>query len=250
MIHHPTELLSKSTAVHARVIAPETCRILEFPEEVPEYNKEETVLLFPSPDASDIEELDFKKIKKVVFIDSQWHKAKGIYAHPNISSLPCAKIKTYKTLFWRHQNESDEFLATIEAIYFFYREMMGKDYKGEYDNLLYYYMLMYEVIQEKYRASSNISFRAKKGYIQYQGEEHGREDSEEEEGAPKKKKIKKRRGRGRKKRKQQEAQEGEGGKEGEKGKEKEEDGKEDDGKEDDGKEGGKEGKEEEDKMKD
>ena len=47
-VHHPTENLSKSTAVHAPVLCgKEDVKFIEFPE-VPEYNKEETLLLFPS----------------------------------------------------------------------------------------------------------------------------------------------------------------------------------------------------------
>ena len=46
-IHHPTELLSKSTAIHARIICPDDVSIHEFPD-IPDYNLDETVLLFPS----------------------------------------------------------------------------------------------------------------------------------------------------------------------------------------------------------
>jgi hypothetical protein len=46
-IHHPTELLSKSTAIHARIICPNDVKVYEFPD-IPDYNLEETVLLFPS----------------------------------------------------------------------------------------------------------------------------------------------------------------------------------------------------------
>lgn len=132
------------------------------------------MLLFPGDDSVGIDEMseeDFKKVKKVVFIDSQWHKAKSIFAHENIRKLKCVKIKSYKTLFWRYQYEDEHFLATIEAIYYFYKEYAGKTYQGEYDNLLYYYVLMYELIQKKYRENRDITFRRKRDYIQYDEEE-------------------------------------------------------------------------------
>jgi hypothetical protein len=47
-IHHPKECLSKSTAVHAVVLCgKEQVSFIDFPD-VPEYNPEETVLLYPS----------------------------------------------------------------------------------------------------------------------------------------------------------------------------------------------------------
>jgi len=47
-VHHPTELKSKSTAMQAKVLAPDHVFIREFPDEIPEYDPEDTVLLFPS----------------------------------------------------------------------------------------------------------------------------------------------------------------------------------------------------------
>ena len=49
-------------------------------------------------------------------------------------------------------------LATVEALYFFFRDFevslnCGGDYKkydGKYDNLLYYYVFMYRLIQHVY----------------------------------------------------------------------------------------------------
>lgn len=47
IIHHPQEKVSKSTGLHARVMAPEYVRFLRFPQEVPEYDPASTVLVFP-----------------------------------------------------------------------------------------------------------------------------------------------------------------------------------------------------------
>lgn len=48
-MHHQLELLSKSTGVHAKVLAYDDVSICEFPDGVPTFNdKDEVLLLFPS----------------------------------------------------------------------------------------------------------------------------------------------------------------------------------------------------------
>lgn len=47
VVHHPAEKRSKSTAVHAKVLAPDSCNLYEFPD-FPEWDPAETLLLFPS----------------------------------------------------------------------------------------------------------------------------------------------------------------------------------------------------------
>jgi len=66
------------------------------------------------------------------------------------------KIQTEKTVFWRYQNgELDTSLATVEALYFFFRDYdvalncPMRDYslyKGTYDNLLFFYAWNYKLI--------------------------------------------------------------------------------------------------------
>jgi hypothetical protein len=64
------------------------------------------------------------------------------------------KIDGYRTCFWRTQRESEMHLATIEAIYYFYREFAiqhearcaKESYQGEYDDLLFFYKFFYELI--------------------------------------------------------------------------------------------------------
>ena len=62
-------------------------------------------------------------------------------------------------MFWRNQaGKPKEYLATIEAIYYLcqdYHEcILGKQYQGEYDNLLFFFKFMYEKLLELY--SDNI----------------------------------------------------------------------------------------------
>lgn len=58
---------------------------------------------------------------------------------------------------------SDSNLATIEALYFFFRDydvnLNGNgdynNYDGKYDNLLYYYAFTYKLIQYEYQEGDN-----------------------------------------------------------------------------------------------
>jgi len=70
------------------------------------------------------------------------------------------KIQTEKTVFWRYQTgELDTSLATIEALYFFFRDYevalncpdkSYEHYNGKYDNLLWYYAFNFKLIQQLY----------------------------------------------------------------------------------------------------
>lgn len=51
-IHHPSELLSKSTAIHAVIVSPDAK--MHESTDIPVYDPKDTVLLFPSADAVDI----------------------------------------------------------------------------------------------------------------------------------------------------------------------------------------------------
>ncbi|GAM23474.1 hypothetical protein SAMD00019534_066490 [Acytostelium subglobosum LB1] len=167
ILHYPTELLSKSTAIHSKVIAFDDVSIHEFPE-VPDYNVDETVLLYPSATSEFVRESDLSNVKRVVFIDSQWHTANRILRDPRVKKLRCIKIDQHKTLFWRYQQHGDAYLATIEAIYYFYRELHmrlnGGNYDGQYDNLLFYYTFFYNLIQKTYKQGDR-NFWRKQNYI-------------------------------------------------------------------------------------
>ncbi|KAL6050615.1 DTW domain-containing protein 1 [Balamuthia mandrillaris] len=169
ILHHPAEQKSKSTAVHACVLAPDKVKMYEYPE-FPDFSEEGTFLLFPSPEAKSIQELDISQMKRLIVIDSTWQKAKVILRDERVKRLPCIQIESHKTLFWRFQQVGDTCLATIEAIYYFYREWHEKqrgEYNGEYDDLLFYYTYMYKMIQQSYK-EENKSFKRIKNYIQEQ----------------------------------------------------------------------------------
>ena len=63
-------------------------------------------------------------------------------------------------IFWYNYNiryqkgKPKEYLATIEAIYYFlvdyHRTVLRKEYDGEYDNMLFFFKFMYQKIHELY----------------------------------------------------------------------------------------------------
>jgi hypothetical protein len=70
------EKRSKSTAVHAKVLAPEDVHFIDYDpadlSNIPEYDLAATILIFPSDDAVSVVDIDFTAVTKVVAIDSTW----------------------------------------------------------------------------------------------------------------------------------------------------------------------------------
>ncbi|XP_043837274.1 LOW QUALITY PROTEIN: tRNA-uridine aminocarboxypropyltransferase 1 [Dromiciops gliroides] len=197
IIKHPHETDGKSTAAHAKLLAPEDVNLYTYPC-IPEYEekKHEIVLVFPGPNSVSVEDISLhlhkyitsntlysskndrpdvpnkrqkmeieengdagdssKKggtlLKKVIFIDSTWNQTHKIIADERLQGLLQVELKTRKTCFWRHQKgKPDTFLSTIEAIYYFlvdyHTAFLKEQYKGQYDNLLFFYSFMYQLIK-------------------------------------------------------------------------------------------------------
>lgn len=122
-------------------------------------------------------------IKRAIFIDSTWHQTKAIYKDQRLRDLHCVILKSRISQFWRHQKKSPRwYLATIEAIHQFLVELhtcafgiiqgyantkdseencinnamlrhtndLDERYKGQYDDLLYFFKYMYEKIHIMY----------------------------------------------------------------------------------------------------
>ncbi|XP_076271363.1 tRNA-uridine aminocarboxypropyltransferase 1 isoform X2 [Rhynchophorus ferrugineus] len=127
-----------------------------------------------------------------VFIDSTWHQCKSIYKDEKIRMLPCVVIQNRISQFWRHQKGSPRwYLATVEAIHQFILEIhlhcwgLNPKYKGiekcfteknlkqihsfytdnenayngQYDNLLYFFKHMYDVIHSYYKHEDLYAYK-------------------------------------------------------------------------------------------
>ncbi|XP_067999858.1 tRNA-uridine aminocarboxypropyltransferase 1 isoform X2 [Melanerpes formicivorus] len=91
-------------------------------------------------------------LKKIIFIDSTWNQTNKIITDERLQGLLQIELKTRKTCFWRHQKgKPDTYLSTIEAIYYFlvdyHQEILKENYKGQYDNLLFFFSFMYTLIK-------------------------------------------------------------------------------------------------------
>ncbi|XP_072201565.1 tRNA-uridine aminocarboxypropyltransferase 1 [Excalfactoria chinensis] len=200
IIKHPNETDGKSTAVHAKLLAPDDVTIYKYPC-IPEYQerRHEVALIFPGPDSVSVKDIAFHlqkysrkgvgdsdngcskepflkkarvesteekdlnecisnnmnegtKLKKVIFIDSTWNQTNKIITDERLQGLLQIELKTRKTCFWRHQKgKPDTYLSTIEAIYYFFvdyhQEILKENYKGQYDNLLFFFSFMYTLIK-------------------------------------------------------------------------------------------------------
>ncbi|XP_030045431.1 tRNA-uridine aminocarboxypropyltransferase 1 [Microcaecilia unicolor] len=201
IIKHPNETDGKSTAVHAKLLAPEDVTIYTYPC-IPEYEdkKHEIVLVFPGPNSVSVEDcllylamepaakrrkctskeekqLHESKLtntientaqvkmktllRKVVFIDSTWNQTNKIISDERLQGLVQVELKKRKTCFWRHQKgKPDTYLSTIEAIYYFlvdYHSLILKEtYKGEYDNLLFFFSFMYKLIKTAKHSTGKV----------------------------------------------------------------------------------------------
>lgn len=176
IVKHPGEVDGKSTAVHAPILAPGHVSIHVFPN-IPDYSKENAILVFPGSESKSLEHIceisradnicEVSRIKsqtdsdrafpyrKIVFIDSTWNQCHRICEDKRLRSLPRVVIQSRQTMFWRYQvGKPKEYLATIEAVYYFcvdyHKVVLGKEYKGEYDDLLFFFKFMYQKIHQLY----------------------------------------------------------------------------------------------------
>ncbi|KAI1889683.1 hypothetical protein AGOR_G00165480 [Albula goreensis] len=203
IIKHPNETDGKSTAVHAKLIAPDDVTIYTYPC-IPEYEdkRHSVVLVFPGPGSVTVEEISKQllevsqkrssasleepcpkrakhdaelkdaqgvegqqsacPLQRVVFIDSTWNQTSKIITDERLQALLQVELKTRKTCFWRHQKGSpDTYLATIEAIYYFlkdyHEQCLSQDYQGEYDNLLFFYSYLHQLINKAKHSAGKLN---------------------------------------------------------------------------------------------
>lgn len=237
IIKHKHEIDGKSTASHAAILASTDVSIYTYPD-IPNYDKENVVLIFPSQNAISVSQLvgdSYEKvielqqlhtednlhkghnrstlmqnipesrqeyeftgkakklvIDKAIFIDSTWNQSKGIYKDERIRRIPCVVIQNRISQFWRHQKGSPRwYLATVEAIHQFlieihlhcwglnpsytginkcftekslskFKLLYKSDtaaYNGQYDNLLYFFQYMYDLIHKYYQHEELYAYK-------------------------------------------------------------------------------------------
>ncbi|EOD39978.1 hypothetical protein EMIHUDRAFT_223193 [Emiliania huxleyi CCMP1516] len=181
IITHPKEPRSRSTGVHAAVLAAGcvTLRTFDKGDEAclpPElFPAGRTFLLFPSDDALTVPQLAAKREPAgtkapakarvqegdgadedgnagrlvVVVIDSTWSQARQIMGHPCLQALPRVAVASHRTAFWRRQHLGENYLATVEAVYYVCTESHGDAYDGRYDNLLFFFVKFRSLVRQR-----------------------------------------------------------------------------------------------------
>lgn len=179
ILKHPGEKMGKSSIIASKMLAPDDVTIHNSLE-VPDFDNDSTILLFPRDDSVPVTSMtkeELEKVKNVVLIDSTWHQVNKFIHNKKVGNLKAVVINTQKTIFWRYQKGiTDKNLSTIEAMYFFLRDYVKttqSEYNNEYDDLLYFYAYNYALIQNEYikGQKKNTDFRKIKGYIQAKKEE-------------------------------------------------------------------------------
>ncbi|KAJ9451272.1 DTW domain-containing protein [Diplonema papillatum] len=156
---HPSERRGKATSVTGAIVSPDI-HLHVYPSLPEGLDPGKTLLVYPSPTAKLLPQLAdeglLSGVENLVFVDSTWQQSKQICRDPKVTSIGRhVQLADYRTLFWRYQNTGDErYLATIEAIYYLLKDLriaQGHTYNGEFDDILYFYVHQYAVIQQTYR---------------------------------------------------------------------------------------------------
>lgn len=71
-----------------------------------------------------------------------------------LDSLHSLSPSTFR--FLSQYKKPDTHLATIEAIYHFFRQLAGDAYRGELDNLLFWFVHQWELIERTYDPASEL----------------------------------------------------------------------------------------------
>lgn len=127
-------------------------------------------------------------VDRVVLIDSTWNQSRGIFADERLQKIPKIVLQDRVSQFWRYQKGSPRwYLSTVEALHELLLELhlsaWGRSklyisnltmsypvhieddhtectpYKGQYDNLLYFFKYMYEKLHTLYKHDDMLAYK-------------------------------------------------------------------------------------------
>jgi DTW domain-containing protein YfiP len=181
-LKHEQELDSKSTAIHAKLLASDQISIHQF-HKVTEQSLSSSdlveeiiqdpsafVILFPDETSVELNDLsfeEFKSIRNVIVIDGTWSQAAAINRTEPYNKLRKVVVNpNLTTVFWRYQDIGLHCLSTIEAIYNFMKEYFHvqqpeASYDGRYDNLLFFFSYFYHLIQASYTKNPDRKYTSR-----------------------------------------------------------------------------------------
>ncbi|KAL7753857.1 hypothetical protein RI367_000789 [Sorochytrium milnesiophthora] len=184
---HKAEISGKSTALHAKILDyRDDVRVLQYPGDTESYtaDPDDVLVLYPNP-------VSYApgSFSRLIVIDGTWYQANQMvrdcpFLRNNKRRIRYVTLKEPpRTSFWRFQQKSPNYLATIEAIWCILREYerahplpkdtdtsaatsSKTDTKGNpvqfmpaivrtsgrtYDDILWYYVFQYRLIVSKYK---------------------------------------------------------------------------------------------------
>lgn len=169
IVKHPGETNGKSTAVHAAVLAPDDVTLRTYPD-VGSYDAAETVLVFPDRAARSVADVAAemaaagRPLRRAVFLDCTWNQCRRLLDSERLRGLRCVQLREYETRFWRYQRGKPRtHLATVEAVYYFVRELHESrhgGYAGELDDLLFFFDHFYRTVFRNKAAGTLWAYKA------------------------------------------------------------------------------------------
>ncbi|CAI5736115.1 unnamed protein product [Peronospora destructor] len=118
--------IKKSTAPHAKVLAPQDVEIIPYPlvndsTTLIKYTRENAVVVYPSFEAETLDEIsseELRDFRTLIFIDCPWQKAPVIIKDPVLAHLRHVKLAQppKESHFWRYHKAGAGCVSTIEAI--------------------------------------------------------------------------------------------------------------------------------------
>ena len=154
------------------------CHLIQWdPQNPPQYNPYDTVILYPTADAMYVDDphLPLENIKRVIVIESTWGKGNSVVSHDALHGLQKIRIRDRESTYWRYQELGKQYLSTLEAIYYTCVEIIGQQqqqqqqhnimngsesqrrsesaslYDGSVDDLLFFYAYQHKMIVERYQ---------------------------------------------------------------------------------------------------
>ena len=160
IVRHSGEKKSKSSVIPLKMVSPEHVSLYSFHRSatasLPNVSSDDTVILYPSDDSLEVDQIDWSPIKNILVVDSTWTQTRevlGILQSDKYRKVRLSNL--YETKFWRYQNKPASCLATVEAIYLVLRDAF-ESFPGQFDDLLWFYAFNHRLIREAESTSRRL----------------------------------------------------------------------------------------------
>ncbi|CAI5705382.1 unnamed protein product [Peronospora effusa] len=163
--------IKKSTAPHAKVLAPQDVEIIPYPlvndsTNLIKYTRNNAVVVYPSFEAETMDEIssnELRNLRTLIFIDCPWQKASVIIKDPTLANLRHVKLAhpPKESNFWRYHKAGAGCVSTIEAIQLMLEEYTAAAEKAaitlpkgsettQLSDLLFFFKLQFSRIVEHF----------------------------------------------------------------------------------------------------